>query len=87
MAPEFLAAASELCDLYSSASTEERAEIRSNITWPGAGVMGGFARIMSIEVIRQNSPDLVQKALVTLSIRGLQAGLQRLNDVPLNGFS
>jgi hypothetical protein len=68
LAPEFLDAASELCDLYVSASAKERDEIRSNLSLPGANVMGGFANVMAVEAVRQNSPDLVRKALIALSI-------------------
>jgi hypothetical protein len=74
LAPEFLAATSDLCDLYVSASNEERSEIRLNITEPGTTVVRGFASTMAVEAIRQNSPGLVRKALVALS---RAAGLQR----------
>lgn len=68
LAPEFLAAASELCDLYVSASHEERAEIRSTISLTGANMMRGYASIIATEAVRQNPPDLIRKALIALSI-------------------
>jgi hypothetical protein len=67
-AAELQQAASELCDLYVVAPADEREEIRSKLSNAGADVMGGFARLTAEEAVRQNSPELVRRALIALSI-------------------
>lgn len=72
IAPEFLAAASELCDMYVAASNEARADIRSTISLNGSRVMGVLASRLAVEAVRQSSPDLIHKALIALSIEDCQ---------------